>query len=65
MKRRGYVYLGPKGCLMIFGGPVAYESKRWQKLTAREVNAAALGEAALVFLKWSKNYDHYRQKGSP
>jgi hypothetical protein len=50
---------------MIFGGPVAYESKRWQKLTAREVNAAALGEAALVFLKWSKNYDHYRQKGSP
>jgi hypothetical protein len=65
MKRRGYVYPGPKGCLMIFGGPVAYESKHWQKLTAREVNAAALGEAAPVFLKWSKTTITIDRKDHP
>ena len=39
---------------MIFGGLMAYGSKRRQKLTAREVNVAALGEAILAFLKWSE-----------
>ena len=44
-------YPDPKGCLMIFGGPTSYESKCWQNLTAREVNAAALGKAIPAFLK--------------
>jgi hypothetical protein len=30
-EEKGDVYPDPKGCLMIFGGPVAYESKRRQK----------------------------------
>jgi hypothetical protein len=53
-EEKGDTYPDPKGCLMIFGGPVAYESKCQKKLTAREVNVAALGEAVLAFLKWSK-----------
>jgi hypothetical protein len=40
-EEKGDVYPDPKECLMIFGGPVAYVSKHRQKLTAREVNAAA------------------------
>jgi hypothetical protein len=47
---------------MIFGGPVAYESRRQQKLTAREVNAATLGKAISAFLKWSEMV--ITQKGS-
>jgi hypothetical protein len=39
---------------MIFSGLAAYESKRRQKLTDREVNMAALGEAIPAFLKWSE-----------
>jgi hypothetical protein len=35
-----YAYPDPRGYLMVFGGPMAHESKRWQKLIAREVNAA-------------------------
>ena len=50
-EEKGDVYPDPKGCLMIFGGPLAYESKCWQKLMAREVNAAALGKAISAFLK--------------
>ena len=29
-EEKGDAYPDPKGCLMIFGGPVAYESKCWQ-----------------------------------
>jgi hypothetical protein len=44
-------YVDPKGCLMIFGRLVAYESKHQQKLMDTEFNVAALGEAVLAFLK--------------
>jgi hypothetical protein len=37
---------------MIFGRPMVYESRRRQKLMARQVNVATLGEAAPTFLKW-------------
>ena len=33
-------FLIPDGCLMIFGGAVAYDSKHCQKLTCREVYTA-------------------------
>jgi hypothetical protein len=71
-EEKGDVNPDPKGCLMIFGGPVAYESKHQQKLMAREVNAAALGEAISAFLKWSEtmitfdrkdHHDHIPQLG--
>jgi hypothetical protein len=38
------------GCLMIFGGMVAYNSKRHQKLTRREVYTAE--PAMPSFLRW-------------
>jgi hypothetical protein len=41
------------GCLMIFGGLAAYESRRCQKLTRREIYTAEL--AMLTFLRWSKS----------
>src|SRR5436190_18984994 len=37
---------------MIFGGSAAYESKRKQKLTAREINA--LTPVTPKYLKWSE-----------
>jgi hypothetical protein len=64
-EEKGDAYIDPKGCLMIFGGPVAYESKRRQKLTAREVNAAALGKAVQTFLKWSKTVITFDRKDHP
>ena len=36
---------------MIYGGSVAYESKRKQKLTAREINAVT--PVTSKYLKWS------------
>ena len=33
-------FLALAGCLMIFGGSVAYDSKRYQKLTRHEVYMA-------------------------
>jgi hypothetical protein len=50
---------------MIFGGLVAYESKHRQKLTAREVNAAALSKVVLTFLKWSKTVITFDRKDHP
>jgi hypothetical protein len=41
------------GCLMIFGGMTAYDSKRCQKLTRREVYAAETTMSA--FLRWSES----------
>ena len=41
------------GYLMIFGGSVAYDSKRHQKLARREVYTAK--PAAPSFLRWSKS----------
>ena len=43
----------PDGCLMIFGGSVAYDSKRRQKLTHREVYTA--DPAVPTFLRWSES----------
>jgi len=53
-KEIGDAYPDPRGCLMIFGGLMVYESRHQQKLIAREVNMASLGEAILAFLKWSE-----------
>jgi hypothetical protein len=47
---------------MIFSRPAAYESKHRQKLMAREVNTAAVGEAIPVFLKWSKTVITFDRK---
>jgi hypothetical protein len=41
------------GCLMIFGGPTAYESRCRQKLTRREVYVAK--PATPSFLRWSES----------
>ena len=40
------------GCLMIYKGVAAYESRRKQKLTTREVNAT--DPATSIFLRWSE-----------
>src|SRR5436190_910345 len=49
----GPAFPNPKHQLnMIFGGSAAYESKRKQKLTAREINA--LTPATPKYLKWSE-----------
>ena len=62
---KGDAYADLKGCFMIFGGPVLYESKRRQKLTDREVNAAALSEAILAYLKWSETMITFDRKDHP
>ena len=41
------------GCLMIFEGSVAYDSKRCQKLVRREVYTAE--PVVPSFLRWSKS----------
>ena len=41
------------GCLMIFGGSVAYDSKCRQKVTCREVYMTELATPA--FLRWSES----------
>ena len=43
----------PNGCLMIFGGSVAYNSKRRQKVACREVYMAQ--PATPPFLRWSES----------
>ena len=43
----------PNNCLMIFGGSVAYGSKRRQKVMRREVYMAQL--ATPPFLQWSES----------
>jgi hypothetical protein len=64
-KEKGDAYPYLKGCLMIFDGPVAYKSKRQQKLATREVNAAALGEAVSAFLKWLEIMITFDRKDHP
>ena len=43
----------PDGCLMIFGGSAAYDSKRRQKVARREVYTAQ--PATPPFLRWSES----------
>ena len=43
----------PNGCLMIFGGSVAYDSKRRQKVARSEVYTAE--PAMPAFLRWSES----------
>jgi hypothetical protein len=43
----------PDGCLMIFGGPDAYGSKRDLKITTRQVNAVE--PAVPTYLRWSES----------
>jgi hypothetical protein len=51
---------------MIFGGPVAYESRHRHKLTAREVNApTSAREAVLTYLKWSEAMITFDQADHP
>ena len=47
------VFPTPTGALMIFGGSVAYDSKRRQKVACREVYMA--GPATPAFLRWSES----------
>ena len=42
----------PDGCLMIFGGSAAYDSKHRQKLACHEVYTAE--PAVPTFLQWSE-----------
>jgi hypothetical protein len=42
-----------EGCLMIFGGPDAYGSKRQLKVTSRQVNFVEL--AIPTYLRWSES----------
>jgi hypothetical protein len=46
-------FLKETGCLMIFGEPVAYDSKRWQKLARRKVYAAE--PATPAFIRWPRS----------
>jgi hypothetical protein len=46
-------FLYPDGCLMIFGGPTPYESRRRQKLTCREFYAAEPVTPAILW--WSES----------
>ena len=46
-------FLTPDGCLMIYGGVVAYDSMRHRKLVSREVYAAE--PATPSFLWWSES----------
>jgi len=64
-EENGDAYPDLKGCLMVFGGPAAYESKHRQKLKAKEVKVAALGEAVLVFLKWLETMITFNRKDHP
>ena len=64
-EEKGDAYPDPKGCLMFFNGPVAYESKRQQNLIAREVNMAALGKAVPSFLKWLEAAITFDRKDHP
>ena len=43
----------PDGCLMIFGGSMAYDSRHRQKVARREVYTA--GPATPAFLRWSES----------
>ena len=53
----------PDGCLMIFGGSVAYDSKRRQKVTRREVYTTKLARPA--FLRWSEATLTFNQTNHP
>jgi hypothetical protein len=64
-EEKGDAYPDPRGCLMIFSGLMAYESRHRQKLTAREVNAATLSEAISAFLKWSETVITFDRKDHP
>ena len=43
----------PDGCLMIFGGSEAYDSKHYQKIAHHEVYVTEM--ATHAFLRWSKS----------
>jgi hypothetical protein len=64
-EEKGDRYPNSRGCLMIFGRPMVYESRHWHKLIAREVNATTLGEAISAFLKWSKTAITFDRKDHP
>jgi hypothetical protein len=54
-EEEGDAFLDPKGYLVIFSGPTAYESKHKQKLMTREVNTTVSSkEAVPTYLKWSE-----------
>jgi len=49
----------PDGCLMIFGGSEAYDSKRHQKIMCRKVYA--IEPATPAFLRWSESAITFNQ----
>ena len=53
----------PDGCLMIFGGSTAYDSKRRQKLARREVYTAE--PTVPTFLRWSESAITFDQTDHP
>ena len=53
----------PDGCLMIFGGSEAYDSKRRQKITRHEVYATE--PATPAFLRWSESAKTFDQTDHP
>ena len=52
-KEKDYDFPTSDGCLMIFGGSAAYDSKHRQKVTRREVYTTEV--AMLAFLRWSES----------
>ena len=53
----------PNGCLMIFRGSVAYDSKRSQKVMRREVYTTE--PATPTFLRWSEPAITFNQTDHP
>ena len=53
VKEKDETFSTPNGAFMIFGGSVAYDSKRRQKVTRREVYTAE--PATPTFLRWSES----------
>ena len=53
----------PTGALMIFGGSMAYDSRRRQKVARREVYTA--GPATPAFLRWSESAITFDQTDHP
>jgi hypothetical protein len=56
-------FLEETGCLMIFDGPTAYDSKHQQKLACHELYAAEL--ATLAFLQWSRSAITFNHSNHP
>jgi len=59
-KEKGDAYPDPRGCLMIFGGSMAYKSKHRQKLMAREFKHGCPSRSHPGLPEMVENHDHFR-----